>query len=104
MQQGQRMRCRGVVVRCDLEGTDTLETLIPARDGFHADLLIDTVAPDLVVDAAALVDTRQAPMVFELAALLRAIQESYRGGDWDTAADQWQRWQRLAEEYGPQFR
>ena len=82
----------------------TLETLIPARDGFHADLLIDTVAPDLVVDAAALVDTRQAPMVFELAALLRAIQESYRGGDWDTAAEQWTLWQQLADEYGPQFR
>ena len=82
----------------------TLETLLPARDAFHADLLIDTVAPDLSADAAALVDTRQAPMVFELAALLRAIQESYRSGDWDAAAEQWQRWQRLADEHGPQLR
>ena len=82
----------------------TLETLIPARDAVHADLLIDTVAPDLRLDAAALVDSGQAPLVFELADLLRAIQASYGSGDWDAAAAQWREWQQRAAEYGPRFR
>ena len=82
----------------------TLETLIPAQDAFHADIMIDTVAADLRADASGLVDSGQAPMVFELADGLRAIQDSYTDDDWSAAATGWERWKQLADRYGPQLR
>ena len=60
----------------------TLDTLIPAQDTFHADLLIRTVAPDLRADASGLTDLSQAPMVYELADELEKIQTAILAGDW----------------------
>ncbi len=82
----------------------TLGTLIPDRDEFHADLLLDTVIPDLIADAGALEDTRQVPMVLELAERLTSIQAAWQNGEWSVAESLWLEYQKLEAEYGPQFR
>jgi cytochrome c peroxidase len=82
----------------------TLGTLIPDRDRFHADLLIDTVVPDLIADAGALEDTRQVPLVLELVERLRAIQAAWQTDDWQAAEALWREYQEVEAEYGPRFR
>lgn len=82
----------------------TLGTLITDRDQFHADLLIDTVVPDLIADAGALEDTRQVPLVLELAERLMAIQVAWKEGDWISAEALWAEYREVESEYGPQFR
>ena len=81
---------------------DTL--LIPRRDSFHAVLLIDTVAPDFRADASALVDLRQAPMVYEVADQLDEIKSVILQGDWDAAAQLYRSYEKLVERYGPELR
>jgi cytochrome c peroxidase len=83
----------------------TLDTLlIPRRDSFHAVLLIDTVAPDFRADASALVDLRQAPMVYEVADQLDEIKSVILQGDWDAAAQLYRSYEKLVERYGPELR
>jgi cytochrome c peroxidase len=82
----------------------TLGTLIPDRDRFHADLLVDTVVPDLIADAGALEDTRQVPLVLELVERLRAIRAAWQADDWQAAEALWREYQEVETEYGPRFR
>ena len=82
----------------------TLDTLIPARDTFHAQLLIRTVASDLRLDASALQDLAQAPMVYELADKLDKIDAAIAADRWSQAATLWENYKELEGEYGPRFR
>ena len=82
----------------------TLDTLIPDRDRFHADLLVDTVVPDLIADAGALEDSRQVPLVLELVERLRAIRAAWQADDWQAAEALWREYQEVEAEYGPRFR
>ena len=82
----------------------TLSTLLPARDTFHADLLICTVAEDMRLDASALIDRSQAPLVYELADKLEEIGTAINADDWATAESRWIEYQQLEAEYGPDFR
>ena len=82
----------------------TLDTLIEAEDAFHAVLLIRTVANDLRLDASALQDLAQAPLVYELASRLDEIDAAIEGGDWQAAAKLWQSYKALEAEHGPQLR
>ena len=82
----------------------TLDTLIPAQDAFHADLLIRTVATDLRLDASGLQDLGQTPMVLELADALDKIRTAILGEDWHRAAVLWEGYKVFEAEYGPELR
>ena len=84
--------------------SSTLNTLIPAKDAFHANLLVNTVAADLRADAASLLDTSQASMVFELSEKLLIIQEKWEQNDWTASQELWEEYKILAADYGPKFR
>ncbi|MFQ5961147.1 MAG: cytochrome c peroxidase [Candidatus Methylomirabilales bacterium] len=81
--------------------TSTLNTLIPARDVYHADLLIRTVTSDLRLDASGLTDRSQAPLVYEVADKLEGIQDAMRTNDWKRAEKLWEEYQRLEAKYDP---
>lgn len=82
----------------------TLDTLIPAQDKFHTELLIQTVSPDLRLDASGLKDLAQAPKVYELADKLDEIQSAVESDDWDRASELWIQYKSLEEKYGPEFK
>ena len=82
----------------------TLNTLIPARDRFHADLLIQTVAPDMRLDASGMADRSLMPQVYELADLLDDIGAAIRADEWNRAASLWARYRELEADYGPKFK
>lgn len=84
--------------------TSTLATLIPARDAYHADVLLRTVADDLRVDATALADLAMAPRVYEIADHLDELRAAVVAGDWDRAEVLWREYQRLEAAYGDEFR
>ena len=79
----------------------TLDTLIPARDGYHADLAIRTVARDLRLDASALKDRSQAPLVYEVADHLENIRGAIQANDWNRAEALWEQYERLEAKYDP---
>lgn len=81
----------------------TLDTLIPARDRFHARLVIRSVARDLRADTGGMANFRRAPWVHELAGRLDAIGGAVRGADWDRAARLWAQYKSLEKTYGPQL-
>jgi mono/diheme cytochrome c family protein len=82
----------------------TLDTLIPAQDAFHADLLIRTVASDMRVDASGLKDRSQAPLVYAVADQLEKIRDAIQAGDWAQAHKLWQEYKRLEAKTDPQLR
>ena len=82
----------------------TLDTLIPAQDTYHALLLLDTVTPDLRVDASGATNFGILPQVFEVADKLDEIRAAIEAGDWDQAAALNEAYKALAEEYGPSFK
>ena len=77
----------------------TLDTLLPARDAFHAKLMIDTVASDLSLDAAGMTNAPAKPMVYELAGILVQVGEAIDAGDWAAAEIRWVRFKALQEKY-----
>ncbi len=79
----------------------TLDTLIPARDGYHADLAIRTVARDMRLDASALKDRSQAPLVYEVADHLENIRLAIQANDWNRAETLWEEYKRLEAKYDP---
>lgn len=82
----------------------TLDTLIPAQDKFHTELLINTVSPDLRADAVGLKDLSQAPMVYELADRLDEILKAVEAGDWEKSESVWAEYKVIEEKYGSQFK
>ncbi|RMH21394.1 MAG: cytochrome C [Acidobacteria bacterium] len=82
----------------------TLDTLIPARDATHALLLLDTVGPDLRLDASAAQDRSVIPKVYEIADAVAAIRAAIAAGDWPAAAARYENYKSLAELYGPSLR
>lgn len=84
--------------------SSTLDTLIPARDVYHADLLIRTVASDLRLDASGLTDRSQAPLVYEVAARLEQIRDAMQAKDWPRAERLWEDAKHLQATYDPQLK
>lgn len=82
----------------------TLDTLIPAQDKFHTELLIQTVSPDLRADAVGLKDLSQAPMVYELADKLDEILQAVGAEDWEKSESVWAEYKVIEEKYSPQFK
>ncbi|HEX9921535.1 MAG TPA: cytochrome c peroxidase [Anaerolineae bacterium] len=82
----------------------TLDTLILAQDAFHALVLLDTVTPDLRLDASGATHREIIPRVYEIADKLDEIKAAIEAGDWDSAAQLNEEYKALAEEYGPEFR
>ncbi len=79
----------------------TLDTLLPARDAFHAKLLIDTVAPDLSADASAMANLPAKDKVYELAAVLTEVGKAIDRQDWATAETLWASFKTLEKQYDP---
>lgn len=82
----------------------TLDTLIPAQDTYHALMLLDTVTPDLRLDASGATNRDIIPRVYEIADKLDEIRAAIEAGDWDRAAELNEAYKLLAEEYGPEFK
>ncbi|MCP4317403.1 MAG: hypothetical protein GY789_15660 [Hyphomicrobiales bacterium] len=68
----------------------TLEALIPARDTFHANLMLDAVITDLRQDISAMGNRDRIDQVIELAVGLSAIRSAIDADNWDLAASEWQ--------------
>ncbi len=64
----------------------TLDALIPARDAFHAQLLIRTAARELRAEAQAMSNVRRMELADALAGRIEAIGTAIAAGDWDAAA------------------
>ncbi len=77
----------------------TLDTLIPARDRFHARLLLATVARDLRADAAGMSNIRERPRVLELSGRLDVIDQALARSDWPAAARLWEAYKETEKRY-----
>ena len=77
----------------------TLNTLLPARDAYHAKLMLDTVAADLSFDASGMANLPAKPKVYELAAILVDIGKAIDRKDWDQAEKRWAAFKKRKEEY-----
>ncbi len=71
----------------------TLDTLIPARDRFHARILLATVARDLRADAAGMSNISEHPRVLALADRLDRIDRALGRTDWPETTRLWQAYQ-----------
>lgn len=67
----------------------TLNTLIPARDARHAQLLLDTVAADLAADAAGMSNRGALRLVEGLVSRLDGIRTAISAGEWNKAERLW---------------
>jgi hypothetical protein len=81
----------------------TLDTLIPARDQVHAELLLRTVATDLAFDASAMSNRYGVAKVHELAESLEPIRLAIVDGRWDEAERLWAAYQALEQQYDPEL-
>jgi hypothetical protein len=82
----------------------TLNTLIPAQDKFHTELLLKTVSSDLRVDAIGLQDLSQAPKVYAQSDKLEEILDAVEADDWKRSTKLWMEYQELEKEYGSQLK
>jgi Di-haem cytochrome c peroxidase len=82
----------------------TLDTLIPAQDKLHTELLLRTVSNDLRVDAIGLQDLGQAPKVYALSDKLGEILGAVRANDWKGSTELWIEYQDMEKEYGSQLK
>ena len=76
----------------------TLNTLLPMRDQANIALLVDTVAFDMVRDAALMRNLVAKPDVYRLAELLRLVGDASAAGDWEGAQTKWGEFQTLQVE------
>jgi hypothetical protein len=81
----------------------TLDTLIPARDEFHADLLIRTVARDLRADASGMWNTRQLARVHQLADELDHLGRAIASSKWNEAERLWRRYKKDEERHAAEL-
>ena len=77
----------------------TLDTLLPARDAFHARLMIDTVAADLAADASGMANLPAKTKVYELAGILADVGTAIDDKDWKTAGEHWAAFKKLQGQY-----
>jgi mono/diheme cytochrome c family protein len=77
----------------------TLNTLIPARDRAHADLLLRTVASDLAADASAMTNRGAIERVHEMVARLEELQGAIAAERWAEAETLWAAYQDLERQY-----
>lgn len=82
----------------------TLNTLLPARDRFHSELLLRTVSSDLRVDAIGLKDLGQSPKVYALSDKLEEILDAVQADNWKRSAELWIEYQELEKEYSSELR
>ena len=81
----------------------TLDTLIPARDQFHAELLIRTVARDLRADSGGMWNTRQLPRVHRLADELGRLGRAIASSKWNEAERLWRRYKKDEERHAAEL-
>jgi cytochrome c peroxidase len=77
----------------------TLDTLIPARDRAHADLLLRTVASDLAADASAMANRAALERVREMVEHLEELRAAIAAEQWAEAEALWQAYQDLERRY-----
>ena len=77
----------------------TLDMLLPKRDVKHTELLLETVARDLSVDASGMTNSAAKPKVYELAELLEQVRKSVVAKDWARAVATWEKFKKLQARY-----
>ena len=70
----------------------TLGLLLPARDAFHAGLMIRTVAPDLAAEAEEAATPKAEQAAQDLAEDLSAIGDAVENRQWEEAERLWEDW------------
>ena len=99
----QRFDGRNTPFRLAFEELSTflsaLDTLIPARDRFHARLLLATVSRDLRTDAAGMSNIREHPRVLELADRLDGIDQALARTDWPETTRLWEAYKETEKRY-----
>lgn len=73
----------------------TLDTLLPKRDAYHADLLLRSIGPDLAATASEMTNITGRPQVYELALVLDGVRDAIGKNDWATAEREWVRFKEL---------
>jgi cytochrome c peroxidase len=82
----------------------TLDTLIPARDQFSADLVLRTVAADLSADASMMTNRAGVAKTHELADQLWQLREAITAGRWDEAESLWRAYREHEQQYASEMR
>jgi cytochrome c peroxidase len=77
----------------------TLDTLLPKRDAFHADLLLRLIGPDMRGTASEMTNVAGRSQVYELASLLDGIRDAIGKSDWSSAEQQWTKFKDLKQKY-----
>jgi hypothetical protein len=77
----------------------TLDTLVPKRDAFHADLVLRLIGPDLTASAGEMTNVAGRPQVYELASLLDGIRDAIGKNDWTSAEQRWATFKGLKQKY-----
>jgi cytochrome c peroxidase len=77
----------------------TLDTLLPKRDAFHADLLLRVIGPDMKATAGEMTNVAGRPQAYELASLLNGIRDAIEKNDWTSADQQWAKFKDLKAKY-----
>ena len=77
----------------------SLDTLLPKRDAFHADLLLRLIGPDMKAAASEMTNVPARPQTYELAAALDGIREAIGQNDWSAAEQQWAKFKDLKQKY-----
>jgi cytochrome c peroxidase len=82
----------------------TLDTLIPARDQFSADLVLRTVAADLSADASMMTNRAGVAKTHELADQLWQLREAITASRWDEAESLWRAYREHEQQYASEMR
>lgn len=77
----------------------TFDTLLPKRDARHAELMLETVATDLAVDASGASHPLAKPRAAEMSDLLHAMRKAIAADDWAASETSWKRFKALQAEY-----
>ena len=77
----------------------TLETLLPKRDAYHAELLLRTLGPDLTAAAGEMTNVASKPQLYELASVLDGIRGAIGKQEWSSAEQQWAKFKELKQKY-----
>ncbi|AEQ52819.1 cytochrome c peroxidase [Pelagibacterium halotolerans] len=77
----------------------TFDTLARNRDAVNANLMLETVALDLALDATGMLNSAARAQVFELVDILNGMRTAVNAGNWTEAETLWGNFQELRDAY-----
>lgn len=77
----------------------TFDTLAINRDAVNANLMLETVALDLALDATGMFNSTARAQVFELVDILNGMRTAVNAGNWSEAETLWDDFQEMRDAY-----